>query len=76
MFEDFPDIMTIKDLQAALQIGRSKAYELVHSGAVYSFHIGNAIRIPKKCAVDYITDQCYNSGAVDGCAKPIMEVVQ
>lgn len=76
MFESFPDLMTIKDLQGALQIGRTKAYELVHTGAIYYFHIGNAIRIPKKCAIDYIFSQCYNEQAVDGCAKPIVEVVQ
>ena len=75
LFESFPDIMTIKDLQRALQIGRSKAYELVNTGEIYSFHIGNAVRIPKKCLIDYIAEQCYNYSAVDGCAKPIMEVV-
>ena len=75
MLDSFPDIMTVKDLQRALQIGRKRAYELVNSGAIYSFHIGNAIRIPKKCAIDYILAQCYNYDAVDGCTEPIMEVV-
>ena len=75
LFESFPDVMTIKDLQKALQIGRSKAYELVSNGDIYSFHIGNAVRIPKKCLIDYISDQCYNHSAVDGCSNPFLEVV-
>ena len=76
LFESFPDIMTIKDLQRALQIGRTMAYELVNTGAIYSFRIGNAVRIPKKCAIDYITGQCSNLSAVDGCSNPFLEVVQ
>ncbi len=76
LLESFPDIMTIKDLQRALQIGRSKAYELVNTGEIYSFHIGNAVRVPKKCLIDYITGQCYNLSAVDGCSNPFLEVVQ
>ena len=32
MLEPFPDILTVKDLQNILSVGRSKAYAILHSG--------------------------------------------
>lgn len=74
MFESYNDVLTMNDLQDALRIGRSKAYELVKKGKLYSFKIGNAIRIPKKSVIDYVMGNCYNN-FVDGCACTAKEVV-
>ena len=76
MLENYKDIMTIADLQKALRIGKSKSYELIREREIESFRVGNTIRIPKKSVVDYILQRCYNGIAVDGCAEPILEVVQ
>lgn len=76
MYETYPDLMTIKDLQEALQIGRSKSYELVNTGAVRGMRIGNSIRIPKANVIDYVVSQCYNKRTADGCPNPLLEVVQ
>ncbi len=75
MLNDYPDLMTVKDLQKALQIGRSKAYSLVNTGAVRSLHIGNAIRVPKKCAIDYIDGQCTQKIAAEEYSRPFREVM-
>lgn len=70
MFEQFSDLMTVDQLQEALQIGRNTAYELVQSGEIQSVKIGRRIRIPKRFVIDYILRTCYDGEAVTGCAEP------
>lgn len=69
IFSSFPDIMSVKQMQAALQIGRNKAYDLIKDNSVKHFKVGKEIKIPKKFLVDYITASCYNGGAT---GKPQM----
>lgn len=56
MFENYPDILTVKQLQEALSIGRSKAYLILHSGELKYITIGRQIRIPKKYLLDYLAN--------------------
>lgn len=67
MFNQYPDIMSVNDLRTALSIGRTKAYDLVHSGEIKSIKVGSAIRIPKKSLLDYLGLREYNQNEVDGC---------
>ena len=60
MFNQYPDILSVDDLRSALGIGRTKAYELVSTGQISHFKIGNAIRIPKKSLLDYVKRNSYN----------------
>ena len=60
MFDNYPDLLTINDLQKALGVGRSIAYKLINDGSINHFRIGSAIRIPKNYLVDYINESCYN----------------
>lgn len=66
MFEKLPDILTVKQLQDILSIGRSKAYSLLHSGELKCITIGRQIRIPKQYLLDYLADLSYNSGLKSG----------
>ena len=75
MFEQCSDLLTIKDLQKVLRIGRNKAYELIQSGEVKSFKIGTGLRVPKSSVIDYVKRKCYNVTVVNGCAVTPMEVV-
>ena len=61
MLEMFPDILTVKQLQGILSIGRSTAYSLLHSGRLKYITIGKQIRIPKKFLLDYLDDLSYNN---------------
>lgn len=54
LFYDFPDVLTVRQMQAALQIGRTVAYRLLKVGEIQSFRIGNSIRIPKKSLILYV----------------------
>ena len=49
------EMMTVKELQAQLKIGRNKAYELIRSGEIPSINIGRQIRILKADVIDYLS---------------------
>ncbi len=66
MFDEYKDVMTVRQLQDALLIGRTKAYELLNSGEIPSFRSGRQIRIPKKDVLDYIARLCYNTNVSGG----------
>lgn len=66
MLENFPDILTVKQLQEILLIGRSKAYSILHSGKLKFITIGRQIRIPKQYLLDYIAAMSYNCGSKSG----------
>ena len=61
MFDNFPDVLTVEEMQKALSIGRTYAYRLISSGAIKHWKIGRAIKIPKHFLIDYISDSCYNT---------------
>lgn len=66
MLEQFPDILTVKDLQKILSIGRSKAYSILHSGELQYMTIGRQTRIPKKYLLDYLRKMSYNTNLKSG----------
>lgn len=61
MFSDYPDVVSIAELQSMLRIGRNTAYELVRSGKIRSVKIGRTYRIPLTAVEDYL-----NTPAEDG----------
>lgn len=54
IFNNIPNILTVKELCSLLQIGRNTAYDLIHSGAIRHIRIKNQIRIPKVYVIEYI----------------------
>ena len=48
MFNDYPDVVTVKEMQEMLRIGRNAAYTLVNSGKIPSVRIGVSYLIAKK----------------------------
>ena len=55
MFADYPDIVTVAQLQEMLHISRQLAYDLINSGQIPALKVGNAFRIPKIRVIDYVT---------------------
>ena len=49
MFAEYPDIVTVKDLQAMLGI-----YDLLGEGEISCIRLGNAYKIPKINVIDYV----------------------
>ena len=56
MFKDYPDIITILDLQAMLHIGRNAAYKLLQDNSIVSIRVGKKYIIPKASVASFITE--------------------
>lgn len=54
MFTDYPDIITISQLQQMLSIGRHAAYDLISDGYISAVKIGKEFKIPKVNVINYI----------------------
>ncbi len=61
MFEDYPDVLTVSDIQRALAIGRNTAYKLIKDNKIKSIRIGKNLRIPKIYLIEFIRKYCYNN---------------
>lgn len=48
MFDNYPDVVTVKEMQTMLRIGRKAAYDLVHNGTIPSVRIGTSYLITKR----------------------------
>ncbi len=57
MLEEYKDIMTIKDVAEALNIGRNRTYELLENDKLKGFRIGRIWKVPKEAVKEYILTQ-------------------
>ena len=54
-----PDILTVRQVQDILGIGRVGVYKLIESGVLHAFRIGHAYKIPRSSLA---TDQDTKKG--------------
>ena len=54
MLKSCSELLTIREVQDLLRIGRTKAYHLVSSNQIRALQIGKQKRIPKAEVLDYI----------------------
>ena len=57
MFEQFPDVVTVEQLQEMLRIGRNTAYKLIADNEIKHIKIGKNIKIPKIYINEYLMKQ-------------------
>ena len=53
MLNNTKDILTLKELQELLHIGKNTALRLVQSGDIEAFKVGNQWRVMKESVVRY-----------------------
>ena len=53
-FTSMPLVLTIPDVAATLQIGRSAAYALARSGELFTIKVGSQIRVPRSALIAYL----------------------
>ena len=55
MLEEYDDIMSSQDVCEALKIGTNALYELLNSGKLKAYRVGNRVwKIPKLAVIEYI----------------------
>lgn len=59
MLNNTKDILTLKEIQQLLHIGKNTALRLVQSGDIEAFKVGNQWRVTKDSIVTYIRKSTY-----------------
>lgn len=54
MFENYPDVVSVKQMQEMLCISKNVAYSLIKDGRISTVKIGRVYKIPKKNIVKFI----------------------
>ena len=54
MFKNWPDCVSVMQLQQMLSIGRNRAYELLKTGEIKHKRIGKIYHIPKIYVIEYL----------------------
>lgn len=54
IFANYPDVVSVDDVQAMLHIGRNAAYSLLQSGAITTIRVGKKYIIPKASVIDFL----------------------
>lgn len=57
MFPDYPDIVTVEQLQKMLGISRQLTYKLIGDGYIPGVKIGNAFRVSKVNVINYVLSE-------------------
>lgn len=60
LFKDYPDVITIADLQSMLHIGRNAAYKLLQDKCIHSMRYGRKYIIPKSSVTNFIMEGIEN----------------
>lgn len=55
MFTEYPDIITVEELQKMLRIGRNAAYGMLKDGTIESRRTGHNYIIPKAAVIKFVT---------------------
>lgn len=59
MLNDYPDVMTVKQVAEVLHIGVNSVYMLLNNKVIGSRRIGKKYIIPKSCVIDYLQSARY-----------------
>ena len=54
MYENIPEIMTLRECQQLLKVGKNTMLDLIHSGKISAFRIGNRWKISKESIIEFI----------------------
>ena len=57
IFVRYPHVLTVREVQIALRIGRAGVYKLLASGELTGFKLGNTYKIPKNALFAYMNRQ-------------------
>lgn len=60
IFTNYKDVVSVKDLQAMLGIGRNLAYKLITENKIKHLKINNRILIPKQYVINFLFGEADN----------------
>ncbi len=54
MFKEYPDVVTVEQLQKMIGVGKNTAYKLLKDNSIRYIKIGSSYKIPKICVISYL----------------------
>ncbi len=54
IFTEYPDVVSIDELQEMLKIGRNSAYSMLNDGSIKAGRVGKRFIIPKMSVINYL----------------------
>ena len=60
MFEDYPDVVKVEDIQSMLNIGKTVAYKLIRENTIKSIRVGKKYIIPKQSVINFVNPPEYD----------------
>ena len=54
MFAEHSDILSVKDVQSILGVGRHTVYQLIRNDEIRGIKIGKAYKVPKTVLIEYL----------------------
>ncbi|HVC40455.1 MAG TPA: helix-turn-helix domain-containing protein [Candidatus Saccharimonadales bacterium] len=52
--EEAPLLLTVRDVEQQLQLGRTRTYELLRAGEIPAIRIGRVLRVPRDALLQWI----------------------
>jgi len=53
-FDDYPDVVSVEEIQQMLRIGKNAVYTLLKDGVIKSVKVGKRYIVPKKYVVEFL----------------------
>ena len=63
MYENIPEVMTLKECCEILRVGKNTMLDLLHTNRIEGFKIGSRWKIPKESVVEFILHSYSNKKA-------------
>ena len=54
MFDSYPDVVSVEEIQQMLRIGKNAVYQLLKNGAIKSIKVGKRYIVPKKSVIEFL----------------------
>ena len=54
VFDSYPDVVSVEEIQQMLRIGKNAVYTLLKDGAIKSIKVGKRYIVPKKYVVEFL----------------------
>ena len=54
MYENIPEVMTVKECQQILKVGKNTMLELLHTNQIDGFKIGSRWKVKKEIVVEFL----------------------
>lgn len=57
MFDSYPDVVSVEEIQQMLRIGKNAVYQLLKDGVIKSIKVGKRYVVLKKYIIDFLIEK-------------------